>query len=42
MEQEILLIVEVLKEYRNMLLGMDVTLMIDHKDLLSVNTTSPE
>ena len=42
MEQEILLIVEVLKQYRNMLLGMDVTLMIDHKDLLSVNTTSPE
>ena len=42
MEQEILLIVEVLKEYRNMLLGIDVTLIIDHKDLLSVNTTSPE
>ena len=32
--------VEVLKEYRNMLLGIDVTLIIDHKDNLKVDPKS--
>ncbi len=37
-EQEMLAIVEVLKEYRNFLLGAQITLHTDHKNLLA-NTT---
>ena len=34
-EQEMLAIVEVLKEYRNFQLGAEITIFTDHKNLLS-------
>ena len=37
-EQEMLAIVEVLKEYRNFLLGAEITIYTDHKNLLATST----
>ena len=39
-EQEMLAIVEVLKEYRNFLLGANITIFTDHKNLLFNSTVS--
>ena len=39
-EQEMLAIVEVLKEYRNFLLGVDIIIYTDHKNLLSNSSSN--
>ena len=39
-EHEMLVIVEVLKEYRNFLLGANITIFNDHENLLSNSTTN--
>ena len=37
-ERNLLFIIEILKEYCNMLLSIDIIIIIDHKNLLLVNT----
>ena len=39
-EQEMLTIVQVLKEYRNFLLGSQITIYINHKNLLASSSTN--